>query len=73
MFFVSYNSTGAVVSYSEGSDISTHDQPKDCETLTFATVIPGFTTPSGSCTMKVDLEKKELVFINPKTIPKPLG
>lgn len=72
MFLVSYNkNTGAIVNYSNDAD--DHNTPDGCETLSFASEIPGFLYASGTCAMKVDLEKKELVLINPQTIPKPIA
>ena len=73
MFFVNYNSNGNIVSYSGGADGSGNECPSDCQTLVFASDIPGFINSNGACMMKVDVENKLLVFINPQTIPKPIG
>ena len=73
MFFVNYASDGKIVSYSGAPDGSLHECPADCETLVFAAEIPGFINSNGACMMKVDVEKKELVLINPQVIPKPIA
>ena len=73
MFFVNYNEAGNIVSYTEGEDASHNVAPADCKTLTFASAVPGLINSNGACLMKVDTKKKELVLINPVTIPKPIG
>lgn len=74
MFFISYDpKTGKVVNYTEAPDASHHAIADGCESLTFSTVPEGFINSNGNLMMKVDPEKKELVLINPKVIPKPIG
>jgi hypothetical protein len=74
MFFVNYNpTTGAIVSYSGGPDRLEHECPGGCEVLAFASDIPGFINTNGALMMKVDVENKVLVFINPVSIPKPIS
>lgn len=73
MFFVNYNSEGKIISYCGAPDASHNDVPEGCETLKFASDVPGFINSNGVCMMQVDVENKVLVFKNPVTIPKPIG
>lgn len=73
MFFVNYNSEGKIISYCGAPDASHNDAPEGCQTLVFAADIPGFINFNGVCAMKVDVERKLLVFLNPVTIPAPIG
>jgi len=72
MFFVNYNSAGNIISYCGAPDAAHNDVPDGCETLKFASDVPGFINSNGQCMMKVDVEKKLLVFTNPVTIPAPI-
>ncbi len=73
MFFVNYNSDGKIVNYTGAPDASHNDCPADCQTLVFASDIPGFINSNGALMMKVDAVNKVLVLINPQTIPAPIG
>lgn len=73
MFFVNYDSSGNIISYTGAPDASDNAAPEGCGTLTFASDIPGFLNSNGVCIMKVDTVNKVLVFINPVTIPKPIS
>lgn len=75
-FFVNYDkTTGEIVSYTESDNPKDNGCPEGCETLVFASSFPQmFDTSSGYFRVKVrvDLEKKELKFIEPVEIPKPI-
>lgn len=73
MFFVNYDPAGNIRSYCGAPYASHNDVPDDCNTLVFASDIPGFINSNGTLMMRVDIEKKELVFINPTSIPKPIA
>jgi hypothetical protein len=71
-FKVNYDlTTGDIVSYQEGGTPEDNNCPDGCGTLVFASVFQQMFDYT-RITMKVDTEKKELVFINPVMIPKPL-
>lgn len=72
MFFVNYNAEGKIISYTGAPDASHNDVPENCLTLKFASDIPGFINSNGVLMMKVDVEKKLLVFLHPATIPSPI-
>ena len=73
MFFVNYNSDGHIISYTSAPDALHNAVPDGCFMLTFANDIPGFINSNGVCMMKVDVNKKLLVYINPAVIPEPIA
>lgn len=72
VFRVNYNKTGDVVSYQEGGDDSDNQCPDGCSTLCFAEFVQGFNDFT-QMKMKVDVAKKQLVYINPQVIPEPIN
>lgn len=73
IFRVNYElKNGDVVSYQEGGTDDDNHCPDGCATLVFADVVPGMLDYT-QMKMKVDVKKKELVFVNPVEIPKPIS
>ncbi len=73
MFYVHYQSeTGNIVSYGSVNDDAAGNTAAGLKTLTFNCDIPGFIDTNGRCMMKVDVERRLLVFKNPTTIPAPI-
>lgn len=74
MFNVNYeNETGRIVSYQEGGTPEDNNTPEGCSTLSFTSVYAPMFDENGVIRMKVDVENKELVFLNPVVIPKPVS
>lgn len=74
MFNVNYDDkTGRIVSYQEGGAPEDNIPPEGCSTLSFASFYAPMFDENGTIKMKVDVENKELVFLNPVVIPKPVS
>lgn len=74
MFFVNYRDTdGLIGSYSEGPDASQNLAPVGYSTLSFSVPFMGMFDTNFNVIMKINLETKQLEYINPPVIPQPIA
>lgn len=74
IFRVNYDAvSGEIISYQEGGIDADNAVPDDCEMLSFAGPFAQMFDANNNITMKVDVKKKQLVFINPVQIPQAIG
>lgn len=73
IFRVNYDmKTGEIVSYQEGGLDTDNYAGEGCATLVFSAPFTQMFDANNNIAMRVDVQQKQLVFLNPVEIPKAL-